>query len=321
MVPAPEVGCCLRLGLRLIAFAFAAVTLLPATTYYVTISGIGGEDDFTQRFAGWTGDLDKTFQSIGSGAVVHTLGADESTRENVQSLFADLAKTATPDDALAVMLIGHGTFDGYQYKFNVKGRDITAEELAAWMDNVKAERQMIADMTSASGAALPVLQGPNRVVITATKTGTEKNAVVFARYFAASLSDASADTDKNEVISALEAFTYAARKTEEFYTSQQRLATEHPMIEDTGSGQGVREVTVENGQGLKAGAFPLLRIGQTQLAAQDPAKRELLDKKEQTEQQIDELKYDKAGMPTAQYRQQLAGLLVELAKTQAELDK
>ena len=50
------------------------------------------------------------------------------------------------------------------------------------------------------------------MVITATKTGTEKNATVFARYWVEALRDPAADTDKNETISALEAFRYAERK-------------------------------------------------------------------------------------------------------------
>ena len=77
----------------------------------------------------------------------------------------------------------------------------------------------------------------------------------------------------------------------------------------------------ENGQGLKAAQFPLLRIGSTQLAAQDPAKRELLAKKEQLEQQIDKLKYEKAAMPLGEYRTQLIALLLELARTQEALEK
>ena len=33
----------------------------------------------------------------------------------------ELASTAKPDDALVLMLIGHGTYDGVEYKFNIPG--------------------------------------------------------------------------------------------------------------------------------------------------------------------------------------------------------
>src|SRR5262249_26552411 len=118
-----------------------------------------------------------------------------------------------------------------------------------------------------------------------------------------------------------EAFTYAEQKTAQFYESQKRLATEHPTLEDTGQGDGARKPSPENGQGLLASHFTLLRLGQTKMAATTPEKRALLEKREQLEQQIDKLKYEKAAMPSELYKQQLGALLLELAKTQAELDK
>jgi len=93
-------------------------------------------------------------------------------------------------------------------------------------------------------------------VIAATRTGTEKNATVFARYWAEALRDPAADVDKTETISALEAFRFAQRKTADFYESQKRLATEHAVLEDTGKGEGERAPSAENGEGKLAAAFP-----------------------------------------------------------------
>lgn len=317
MVLAQEMG----RGMKLAVLLLMAVASLPATTYYVTVAGLGGDPDYDQRFAGWAGDLDKVLRQAGGDIDVETLQGSEATSQHLQAVLNDVARKAAPGDAVALMLIGHGSYDGYQYKVNLPGPDITAAELAALLDRVPARRQLVANLTSASGASLPVFQNASRAVITATKSGTEKNAVVFARYWVAALQDAAADTDKNEVITALEAFQYATRKTQEFYETQKRLATEHALLEDTGQGEGVREPSAENGQGLKAGSFPLLRIGATQLAAQDPAKRKLLEKKEALEQEIDKLKYEKAAMPLAEYRQRLTELLLELAKTQKALDQ
>ena len=55
--------------------------------------------------------------------------------------------------------------------------------------------------------------------------------------------------------------------------------------------------------------------------ANDPAKQALLAKKEDLEQKIDALKYQKAAMDPADYKQQLTAALVELAQVQQELDK
>ena len=135
------------------------------------------------------------------------------------------------------------------------------------------------------------------------------------------LRDASADADKNGAISALEAFQYADRKTNDFYESQKRLATEHPQFEDTGKGEAVRAVSAENGEGLLLSSFTLIRLGSEQDAANDPAKRELLGKKESLEEKIDTLKYEKAAMSADDYKRQLSDALVQLAQVQAELDK
>jgi hypothetical protein len=176
-------------------------------------------------------------------------------------------------------------------------------------------------MTSASGGAIESLRKSNRVVITATKTGTEKNATVFARYWVEALNDPAADSDKNDVVSALEAFRFADKKTAAFYESQNRLATEHAVLEDTGKGEGVRAPSPENGEGMLAAQFPLLRIGATANASKDPAKLPLIARKEELEQQIDKLKYDKAAIPPDDYKKQLGALLLELARTQEAIDR
>ena len=131
----------------------------------------------------------------------------------IRARFADLTRQVKPADAFVLMLIGHGSDDGVEYKFNIPGPDITGVELASLLDQIPAARQLVVNMTSSSGGSIEFLRKPNRVVISATKTGSEKNATVFARYWAEALRDPAADTDKNESVSALEAFHFAERKT------------------------------------------------------------------------------------------------------------
>jgi hypothetical protein len=292
-----------------------------AAPYYVTVSGLGGEPDYEQRFTALAKELDKLFKAASADAHVYTLTGSDATKARLTETLTQIARDAKPDDEFTLTLIGHGSFDGEEYKFNLPGPDISGEEIAVLCDRIPSKRQLIVNTTSASGGSVGALQRAGRIVITATKTGTEKNATVFARYWVDALGDASTDTDKNEMVSALEAFQYADRKTAAFYESQKRLATEHAVIEDTGKKEAVRAASAENGEGLLAANFVLLRLGATQKAANDPAKRALLEKKEALEQKIDTLKYQKAAMPVADYNKQLADALLELAKTQDELDK
>ena len=328
---APQVGCSLKtpgcsvktkflIAAGLLWFSLSAVAAR-AATYYVTIAGLGGEADYEQRFEGLASDLDKLLKDSGGDLRVYTLSGKEASLAHINETFATIAKEAKPEDDLVVILIGHGSFDGSDYKFNIPGPDISGSELAALCDKIPAKRQLIVNTTSASGGSVAELKKPNRGVITATKSGTEKNATVFARYWVEALRDPEADVDKNESITALEAFQYADRKTAAFYESQKRLATEHAVFEDTGKKEAVRAASTESGEGLLAANFPLLRLGAAQKAANDPAKRALLDKKEELERKIDTLKYQKAAMPVADYRKQLSDALLELAKTQEALDK
>jgi hypothetical protein len=308
-----------------ICLCFAALFLaaVPARAgiYYVTVSGLGGEPDYEQRFTAMANDLDKLLKASGSEAHVYTLSGAQASRSQMTETLGQVAKQAKPEDDFVLILIGHGSFDGVEYKFNLVGPDISGAELALLCDHIPSRRQLIVNTTSASGGSVSALEKPGRAVIAATKTGTEKNATVFARYWVEALHDPTADLDKNDSISALEAFEYADRKTAAFYDSQKRLATEHAVFEDTGKGQPVRAAATDTGEGHLLATFTVLRIGAAQLAANDPAKRDLLAKKEELEQKIDTLKYQKAAMEQEDYKKQLTEALIELARVQGELDK
>ena len=290
-----------------------------ARTFYVIVAGLGGEPEYEQRFATAANDLDRIFKSAGATARVYTLVGAQATAARFRDTMNTVEREAKADDDFALILIGHGSFDGVEYKFELPGPDLTAAEIAAMCDRVPSHRQLIVDTTSASGGAIQALEKPGRAVIAATKSGTEKNATVFARYWVDAFEDPSADTDKSDSVSAMEAFLYASQKTAAFYDAEKRLATEHAVFNDAGHGEPVREPG--NGQGTLLSNFTLLRFGASQLAANDPAKRALLDKREELEQKIDILKYRKAAMDPADYKKQLTDALVELSKVQEKLDQ
>jgi hypothetical protein len=310
----------IRVHSRLITLLLFAVTAR-ADTFYLTIAGLGGEPEYEQRFTGWAKDIDKLLKTAEPNAHVDTLVGSSAVKTAIEAKLRDYAKVAKPDDSVVLMLIGHGSYDEQDYKFNIPGPDITATEMANLLDKISAKRQLVVVMTSSSGGALVSMQRPNRVVITATKSGTEKNATYFARYWIEALRDPASDSDKNEVISALEAYKYAEQKTAKFFDTQKRLATEHALIEDTGKGDGTKSPSPENGEGLAASHFPVLHLAAVSAQINDPEKLKLLKRKEELEQSIDELKYRKASMDVADYRAQLQQILIELAKTQEALDK
>lgn len=303
----------------LIGLLAAFATAAQADSYFVTVAGLGGEAEFEQRFEDWAKQLDKIYHSDPT-AKVDTLSGAQATKMNVEAKLRALASTK-PDDQVVVTLIGHGTFDDRDYKLALPGPDISATELGQLLDKIPA-RQLIVDMTTSSGGAIPILEKQKRVVIAATKTGTEKSSVViFPRYWIEALQDASTDTDKNDSISALEAFKYAQAKVEKFFTTENRLATEHAVIEDAGKGDGVKDPSADNGEGLNAARFVLVHLGSSAAVAKDPAKQKLVKHLEDLDAELDQLKYEKASIDPADYRKRLQTLMIDRAQTQAELDK
>jgi hypothetical protein len=317
MAASTQMGVCMRLALLLLLSAAA----LPAANYYVTIAGLGGAPEYETQFEKWAADLDRELHSNNTEAEVITLSGPAATRQRIQQALSSLAAQAKPDDAFALFLIGHGSFDGTDYKLNIPGPDISASELASLLNRIPALRQLVVNMTSCSGASIAALAKKDRIVITATKSGNEKNATVFARYWVDALRDPGADTDKNGTVSALEAFRYAERKTAAYFESEKLLATEHPMLTDTGAVNAARDPKPENGQGRLAGAFPLIRLQAEAATNVAPEKQRLLAKKEDLEAKIDRLKYQNAAMSPDEYKQQLTALLLDLARTQAEIDR
>ncbi len=292
--------------------AAAAFLLLGASahtafgaTYFLTVAGLGGEADYEQRFQMLATDTDKMLKaSPGTDKIVETLKGADATRAKLEASLAKIAAAAKPADAFVLMMIGHGTFDGGEYKFNLPGPDISGPELAVLLNRITAGRQLVVNMTSASGGATDALKKEGRVIITATKSGTEKNATVFARFWVEALRDPAADTDKNQAITALEAYKYAVAKTTAFFTDSKHLATEHAVLADE----------------QRAAAFTLVRSGSA-VVVTDPAKRALVATKEDIENKIDALKYQKDLMDSDDYRRQLTTLLLQLARTQEAIEK
>ena len=279
--------------------------LAQAKTFYITIAGLGGEPDYEQRFDGLATETDKYLRAAAGDIEVVTLKGAQATKARVQSSLGQIAASATPRDTVVMLMIGHGSFDGADYKFNLPGPDLSAKELADLLNRVPASRQLVVDTTSASGAALKPLEHTGRLIVAATRDGAERNATVFGRFWVEALHDSAADTDKNDIVTALEAFKYAQRKTTAFYEEQKRIATEHSVLSDA----------------ARAGSFSVLRFGSAASAASDPAKKQIMAKRDDLEAKIDILKQQKNTISAEDYKKQLTVLLLDLARTQQEIDK
>jgi hypothetical protein len=305
-------------ALLLCAFASCAQTNEDRTL--VLVVGAPGAPEYAEQFADWAG-LWK--QAAAKGAMrVRVIGqGDASSPDDRTRLLKVLAEEVSrPAGELWLVFIGHGTYDGRAAKFNLRGPDLSAEELASALKPCRRPLAVI-QCASASGPFLPALSAPGRVIITATRSGYEVNFARFGGYLAKAIADPAADLDHDGQVSLLEAFLLASRQVDQFYREQGRLMTEHALLDDNGDGlgtppewfQGTRAVkTPEKGKsadGLRAHQMILARGPGEQ--ALGPAARA---RRDELERELGALRAKKAGMKEDQYYSQLEKIMVETAR-------
>src|ERR1700731_730047 len=96
-------------------------------------AGLGGEPEYEQRFSGWAKDLDKIARAEPNSKVDTLMGPD-ATKANLEAKLRKIATDSKAGDSLVLMLIGHGSYDDANYKFNIPGPDISATDLVALLD-------------------------------------------------------------------------------------------------------------------------------------------------------------------------------------------
>lgn len=294
------------------------VLLVPARADSVIVAvSAGGTPEYTSRFAEWT----VVWQKAASAAKAQTtiLGVNPAQTNVRDALREALAKeTVASAEPLWLVLLGHGTWDGQSGKFNVAGDDVSIADLHDWLAPLQRPLVLVAGF-SASGAFLKPLSGPGRVIVTATRSGSEENFARFGGFFSAAIGDPAADLDKDGEVSVLEAWLTASRNVAAFYKDEGRLATEHSLLEDNGDGLGTPPDWFEGVRAVKkpkAGAADGLRARQIHLvhSAQESAlSPEARAKRDALEQEVAKLREQKADLPEKEYYAQLEKLMLQLA--------
>lgn len=306
----------LVMPLRLIVLFLLGPLSLSASSLLLVI-GAPGEEEFGEQFTEWATSW--TTAAEKAKTTITVIGTNDAApdREQLEAALKDIP--ATSNEELWIVLIGHGTYDGKEAKFNLRGPDVSATEMRTWLQRIQRPMAII-NSASSSGPFINALSGTNRIVITATRSGSEQNFARFGGFLAKAVADMAADLDKDGQTSLLEAYLTASRQTQEFYKTEGRLATEHALLDDNGDGlgtpadwfKGIRAVKrPKEGvsmDGLRAHQFHLIRSdAEQQMAGELRAKRDGL------ELQIAKLRDRKGDMPENEYYRELEVLLLELA--------
>lgn len=283
-------------------------------THLLIVTGVEGDGEHGEQFHKWASaliDAAKKKGGLRDDTIVYLgdkverdpkLVGGRSTADNVRKAFADLAAKARPSDEVFIVLFGHGSFDGRQAAFNLPGPDLTVPDYAKLLDGVRSARTVFVNTASSSGEFLKALAGPGRTIVTATRSGGERNEPRFPPFFVEAFTGEGADRDRNGRISVQEAFEFARAKVQQTFEREGFVLSEHAMIEDGGAGAS-GTVYLESERARSAEIATVT----------NPALRAALEERRDLEDQIAGLRLRKPSMPAAEYEKELERLVTALA--------
>jgi hypothetical protein len=314
----------LALGLALLLVPGAAA----AGDYFTLIvSGASGGPEYAERTDRWRSGLVAALRAQPGFQEDHLLvlaetpasGAGNATREGVRQAIRQIAARLHEQSVLFIVLLGHGTFDGHEAKFNLVGPDLGAAEWAALVDPLPG-RLVFVNTTAASLPFLASLAKTDRIVVTATESPVQRYATVFPEFLVRAFVDEASDIDRNGRVSVWEAFVYASAGVRRWYQERGRLATERALLDDTGDGRGVDAGNGESGPrvGLAAAVYVGAGVDRVSTGQGGDVDR-LTARRAALDVEVAELRAARETMPPERYAAELERLLLELARVSRDL--
>lgn len=290
--------------------------------YALVVAGAAGGEAYAAKLTTWRQALasvlrEKLAFDAGRVEVFAGEGADAqpATRERISAALERLARETGPQDLVMIVLLGHGSFDGVEAKFNLVGPDLDTNE---WRDLLRPLRARVL-FVNTTGASMPFLErlsGPRRIIVTATETPAQKFDTIFAEHFIGSLADPAADLDKDGRISVLEAFSAASRRVKQQYERGGQLPIERAMLDDNGDRVG-KWAGGEGTDGTTAARTFL--DGAEAATSADPALAELLQRQAVLQVQVDDLRARKVLMAPDEYAKEFERVMIDLARVSREI--
>jgi len=287
----------------------------------IIVSGLGGMPEYEENFLEWAERIEENFQNQ-AGTTVFKLDGRTQKKPAILEVF-DQVTRSLPLEEVWIFLIGHASYDNQRYRFNISGPDITDKEIKTFLDTLGENRTYLVVATSASGKLAAQLGGEGRVIVTATKSESEKQPPLFMSFFSEALSSEESDLDKDGKVSLLEAYFFSNQQVALWYEGKKRIQTEHSLLDDHGEirltkGQDSEEDEPSNrGSLLASTAF--LSIFREEFYRSQEAE-ELASQRVTIQREIEDLKFRKSRMSEEEYYRQLESLLVNLASLSRQIE-
>lgn len=167
-------------------------------------------------------------------------GSNISNAENLKETIKTLAAAIQPADRFIFYYVGQANIVAGKLRLNLPGEDITHEQLAEWINQIRASSMLLVLDCPGAGLAVKAMTGQGRIIIGAC-TAEQHYSTRFSEYFVPSLVDSKSDTDSDGKVSLLEAFTFASKQLDDWYFRQLLLKTETPVLEDNADGLPSRQ--------------------------------------------------------------------------------
>jgi hypothetical protein len=298
--------------------------------FLLIVVGLAGDPEHGELFHKWGAELAESAGHLGvpQDHVVYLVDqpgegearvTGKATLEEINKTFDRFVKQATADDAVYVVLIGHGSYDGKAPKFNLPGPDISAADFAAQFKRLPTRQIVFVNTASASGPFVNELSAPGRTIITATRSGAENYATLFGGYFVDALSGEEADADKNRRVTMLEAFQFAKAAVQRAYDKEGLLSTEHAVLDDNGDKVGSPDPSTTAADGKVAALMAIGSAADAMPLPADPKMRALVLEQRDLEHRVESLRLLKDNMDPAKYQSELEKLVTDLALKTREI--
>jgi hypothetical protein len=302
--------------------------------FLLIVVGLSGDPEHGKTFHKWGTTMAEASERLGvpKERLVYLVDqpmegdagvTGRATRDDITKAIDGFAKQAGPEDLVFIMLIGHGSFDGRESKFNLPGPDMAAADFNLIFKRLPTKQIVLVNASSASGPFIEGLSAPGRTIVTATRSGAEHFTTLFGGFFIDALTSEAADADKNKRVSVLEAFNFAKTEVARAYEREGLLATEHALLDDDGDKEGSASPTTtgsepKNKDGKVAAVVSLGVAGDDGLPS-DPKLRALHVERRDLERRVESLRLLKESMDPAKYSAELEKLVTAIAMKTREI--
>jgi hypothetical protein len=302
--------------------------------FLLIVVGLAGDPEHGKTFHKWGTTLAEASERLGvpKERLVYLVDAPmegdarvtgRATRDEISKAIDGFAKQAGAEDVVFVMLLGHGSYDGRDSKFNLPGPDMAAADFNLMFKRLPTKQIVLVNASSASGPFIDGLSAPGRTIVTATRSGAEQYTTLFGGFFIDALTSEAADADKNKRVSVLEAFNFAKTEVTRAYEREGLLATEHALLDDDGDKEGSATPTTtgsdpKNKDGKVAAVLSLGVAGDDGLPS-DPKLRALHVERRDLERRVESLRLLKESMDAAKYSSELEKLVTAIALKTREI--